>query len=95
MIYVCFALVARNNLCFFLNCGTVINDSETSHVMLGSNWYLNGVSFLDGPQLGLVVGFCWAEVEWVCPDHGLGEEEGLGMVNTSVWDEGESSRNGS
>lgn len=37
--------------------------SETSHVMLGSNWYLNGVSFLDRPQLGFVVGFCWAEVE--------------------------------
>lgn len=68
--------------------------NETSHVMLGSNWYLNGVSFLDGPQLELV-GFCWAEVEWVCLDQGLSEEEGLGMVNRSVWDEGESSRKGS
>lgn len=68
--------------------------SETSHVMLGSNWYLNGVSLLDGPQLGLV-GFCWAEIEWVCPDHKLSEEEGLEVVNTSVWDERASSRNGS
>lgn len=45
--------------------------NEISHVMLDSNWYLNG------PQLGLV-GFHWAEVEWVCPDQELSEGKGLG-----------------
>lgn len=69
-------------------------ENETSHIMSDGNWYLNDVFVFGCPSTG-IGRLSLAEVECVCPGQGLREKEGSGMVNRSVWDEGESSRKGS